>query len=392
MEDRLNGIFNIQDYGADPTGKISASAAIQAAIDAAAAYNDGQGGVVLVPPGTYLCSDIHLKREVRMIGMGTWGYRTTGDCVLQLEDKQDAICVLDLSLAYSATVENLVLQGRGESPDASMTHGFYLSHPDIGRAGGQKEENIPTLRHCKAEDFSGDGIHYDNVWCFRITGCQVRKCRNGLYLKGVDGFILDNWFSRNREWGIYCDGLSSANSAVMVTACRVEWNGQGGFHLDSAGKWQIANCNFDKNFGPALECVSCGNRRCPTSFGITATGNIFNRCGYTPEEARSAHVLLDNVFDVCLTGNVFLAGADDDHTGPVYPVYSVIAHGLKNTVITQNVMQNSCTKRQLLDRGEHYTPQSAEDENAGLVWQNNFGAPASAACYAYGKYFMPSKD
>ena len=386
-----NGIYNILDFGADPSGKESSTKAIQQAIDAAGSFGDGQGGVVLVPPGTYLCHDLQMHSCVRLQGCATWGYRNIGNCVLRLEDTEDARCMINLTGAFSCTVADLVLQGTGEAEDR-MVHGVYLYLERLGRHGGLKEENIPTIRNCKMEDFSGDGIHFHNIWCFRVASCQMRRCRNGLYLRGVDGFIIDNWFSRNREWGIFCDAESGANSAVMVTSCRIEWNGAGGFLLDSASKWQITNCNFDKNFGPAIHCASSGNRRCPHSFGASITGNIFNRCGYTDDEERSFHLIMDGVYNMVVTGNTFLAGADDNHTGPVFPKYSIKVKDLKSVVIANNVLQNACTKQQLVDHGGHYEPKGEGDENSGLIYANNVGGIVPQSCYADARYFAYRKD
>ena len=57
------GLFNVRTYGATGDGKTVDTPAINKAIEAAAAAG---GGVVLFPPGMYLCFSIHLKSHVRL--------------------------------------------------------------------------------------------------------------------------------------------------------------------------------------------------------------------------------------------------------------------------------------------------------------------------------------
>ena len=72
----INGaVFNAVDYGADPTGVVNSTVAIQAAVDAAnAAYTNvgfGSGGnVVYLPAGKYLYNGIILKAGVNLQGAG----------------------------------------------------------------------------------------------------------------------------------------------------------------------------------------------------------------------------------------------------------------------------------------------------------------------------------
>ncbi len=56
-------IFSVRQYGATGDGKTLDTAAVNRAIDAAAAAG---GGLVLFPPGTYLCFSIHLKSNVHL--------------------------------------------------------------------------------------------------------------------------------------------------------------------------------------------------------------------------------------------------------------------------------------------------------------------------------------
>lgn len=392
--------IDILSYGADPSGERDSTEAIQRALDEAAKKTGGRGGMVYVPEGIYLCADLQMRAGVTLQGCASWGYRRIGGCILKLnQKKKDAVCLLNLTGAYGCTVSHLTISGtdhpRGKEcgsyrEDGNGIHGIYLSYPDMGTRGGKTEEDIPTLEHCKICGFSGDAVHYHNVWCFRIRHCQLCDSQNGLYLRGVDGFILDNWFSANREWGIYT-GEDGYNSSVIVTACRVEWNRAGGFFITGARNWQITANSFDRNFGPAVRLDSNHSRVIPYSNTISVTGNNFNRSGVGREGDDAAHLVLNEVYSVTVTGNTFMAGAQDNYQGEVSPKYAIAVRSLKSVVICSNAMQNACTERLLVDHGGHFAKGVPEDTLDGLIYRDNPGCVTLPECYKVPGYFLSVK-
>lgn len=62
---QANGFFSILDFGAVGDGKTDCTAAIQAAVDAAAKG----GGTVWIPAGHFLTGEIRLVPGVNMLGM-----------------------------------------------------------------------------------------------------------------------------------------------------------------------------------------------------------------------------------------------------------------------------------------------------------------------------------
>jgi hypothetical protein len=75
VDNALAGVFNILDYGADPTGVTNSTTAIQAAATAARAStlpHSSTNGRVYAPQGTYLYSDEIDMRDVPFTGQG-WG-------------------------------------------------------------------------------------------------------------------------------------------------------------------------------------------------------------------------------------------------------------------------------------------------------------------------------
>ncbi len=56
-------VFNVREFGAIGDGVATNTTAVQSAIDAASAAG---GGVVQIPPGTYLCGPIHLANQINL--------------------------------------------------------------------------------------------------------------------------------------------------------------------------------------------------------------------------------------------------------------------------------------------------------------------------------------
>ena len=97
------GVFDISRFGAVPDGKSDCTMAIQNAIDAAS----GQGGVVLVPVGRWLCKGhLELKMGVHLAGLNqaaqSWE-PATGSMLLATEgrDHEDAPAFIEMRSSTS---------------------------------------------------------------------------------------------------------------------------------------------------------------------------------------------------------------------------------------------------------------------------------------------------
>jgi hypothetical protein len=95
--------INVRDFGAQGDGKTDDTKAIQRALEAAGEVR----GVVLVPPGAYLCADLQMRPHSALLGTPTWNYQVPGGTVLRLST--------DVATAVSARRSRL--QG-GEDPHA----------------------------------------------------------------------------------------------------------------------------------------------------------------------------------------------------------------------------------------------------------------------------------
>ena len=111
------------------------------------------------------------------------------------------------------------------------------------------------------------------------------------------------------------------------------------------------------------------------------TGNMIYRSGRPlwnrPGKDCSAHIVLTGARGVTVTGNTMVAGLDDENnegsTGfstveAWSPEYGVVAEGLRNVVIKDNVMDSGALKELILDRGGH-GPGVIIKDNPGELFQ-----------------------
>ena len=151
------------------------------ALDAAA----GVSGKVVVPPGVYMTAgNLKMRGEgVSLEGSPAWSFRNDGASVLKL-CSENADCMLDISGAFGCTIKGISMNG-----------------------GGQ--EDTPTVDDCRIGDFTGDGLHFEHIWCFSVRHSMIYRNRGaGLLLSGWDAFIIDNWFTNNSRGGIRSCGNS----------------------------------------------------------------------------------------------------------------------------------------------------------------------------------------
>ncbi len=335
-------IFNIEDYGAVADGKTDCTEFIQKAIDDAATCE----GVVFVPSGKFLCGKIQLREHMTLQGNAAWSYRRDGGSTLVL-CRDDVDCMIDITGAYGCSILSLCINGNNVGKGI---HGLQI---DWGEKNPWIEEDTPRIDGCKISHFTGDGIYLNHVWCFSLRHNMISDNEgNGLYIKGWDGFILDNWFSGNRQYGIYSD---EEMSSITITSNRVEWNFLAGFKFLNPINVNVTGNYFDASGGPALDMDNPKGKR---AINVTMTGNIFHRSGMPKlrgdREACSCHVVMTRCMSCVLTSNVFYYGIDDNgNSSMLCPQTGIMLKKLKNCVITNNTMMNCSTETVCVDSGEH---------------------------------------
>ena len=339
--------FDITGFGAVPDGITDCTAAVQKALDSASTCM----GTVIVPPGVYKVGHLKMKGQgVSIVGTAAWTYRSDGASIFSLNDAETD-CMIDVSGAFGASIMGMSLAGEklGEN-----VHGVKLWWPEYN---GGAEEDCPTIDNCRIGNFSGDGVHFEHVWCFSVRHSMLHNnvgC--GLYIDGWDGFLVDNWFSCNMNGGILGGPIAAS---VTATGNRVEWNHRGGFVLPCANSFNVTGNFFDRSFGPALQF---GGRDGKTASLITVTGNIFRRSGARDNQSdtfehpdMNSHLAMYNCRDAVVTGNSMATGKHDGGGGALSPDYSFIIDNCTDSIFKDNVMSKAALVENVILRGDDST-------------------------------------
>jgi hypothetical protein len=329
-------LLDARKLGAAGDGKTDDTAALQRAIDAAAAA----GGGVFVPPGVYLTKELHVRPGIAIIGIAAWNYSGPGGSVLRLADAASP-CLLNLTDARGSSIESLALDGRDLGTNV---HGIF-----VNRTAYAEHEDGFRIDRCQVAHFSGDGANLSCAWCFSVRHCMLAFNKgDGLNLRGWDGYLVDNWFSGNQRAGF---AARLENASVTFTANRVEWNGEENMLITGADGYQITGNFFDRA-GTCGIALRKGGSACSQ---ITITGNFIKRSGkLAPADSHgSSQIFMDGCQGVTCVGNCIWSGRDDGGAGTYTPSYGIVYQGLRNCVIRDNVLHDGALKQLLLDLGGH---------------------------------------
>lgn len=355
----METVFDITSFGALGDGETDCTDAIQQALNAAGEVK----GAVLVPPGRYRVGTLTVPAGVHIKGDHAWAFRRPGTSILEPADENQP-CLLDISGGIGCTISGLSLEGNHMG---QHMHGILLYHDDYNGGG---TEDTPTIEDCKVNNFSGNAVHLEHVWCFSLRHCMLSHCGgSGLFVDGWDGFVLDNWFSGNKGAGFL--GGPTVNS-ITATGNRVEWNTAGGFCLQNGNSMNITGNYFDRSGGPGLRLCAKDDQQLDT---ICVTGNIFYRsgagdCSNPPEDMlESAHIRMEGCINCTVSANAFRMGENDGGGGTRGPENVFVIRHLKDCVFSANAVSSGSAKKVFLDNGEH---------QGDVILQNNVGDPTGS--------------
>jgi polygalacturonase len=294
--------FDVTAFGAKGDGQVVDTAAINKAIDAAAAAG---GGTVVFPAGTYLSYSIHLKSHVSL-------FLSDGSTILGADTPADGASAYDLaepnepwekyqdyghshwhnSLIWGENLKNISIYGPGLIWGKGLSRGENWG--PVAEKPGVANKAI-ALKNCQnvlLRDFSIlHGGHFgilatgvDNLTIDNLTidtqrdGIDVDCCRNVRLSKCSvnspwdDGICLKSSFAlgyaRPTErvtisdcyvTGIYEEGsMLDASYKRFPDSAQVDRNGRIKFGTESNGGFKniaVSNCVFDGCFGLAIISV-----------------------------------------------------------------------------------------------------------------------------------------
>jgi polygalacturonase len=315
------GLFDVRKYGATGDGKTLDTDAVNHAIEAAFAAG---GGVVVFPPGTYLCFSIHLKTQVHLhLLQGSTivaadsplpgeqtGYR--GGSYDAAEPKTTWDAYQDYGHNHW---HNSLLWGE-DIHDLSITGPGLIWGKGLSNGRGRKGDGAPFI--AEQAGVGNKAIALKNCHNVLLRDFSILKAGHfGLLLTGVDNITIDNLKIDTDRDGMDIDCCQN----VRVSNCTVNspWDDgicpKSSFALGYARPTRnvtISNCwvtgyyelgsvldGTFKKFAPEAHVPRTGRIKCGTEsnggfINITISNCVFEGCqGYALETVDGA--LLEDI-------------------------------------------------------------------------------------------------
>lgn len=253
-----SGIYNVRDFGAQGDGVTLDTKAIQSAINTCA---QAQGGMVLIPPGTFVTGTLELKSNVtlhiaaqgKILGTGdgkqyyaaeaipTTGEWTMGDG--------------NVGLIFAANAENVSIEGKGtidgqgvlfksavkgEVPPAGISGNkrphhllFYkcknLSVKDIFLTNSAyhsvrvcvcKEVKLDGVRIHSRVIHNNDGFHFISSEHVHVSNCDVKCQDDACALFGSNKYVTITNCSFSTRWSVFRFGGGYSEN-ITVSNCLI---------------------------------------------------------------------------------------------------------------------------------------------------------------------------
>jgi len=245
------GVFNVRDFGATGTGTALDTKALQSAVDAVAPA----GGVVYLPPGTYLSGTLFLKSHVSLhleAGARLLGSTNLADYpVVRPSLRSYTDSYVNQSLIYAENLENVSLFGRGTlDGQGAAFKGGYLARPFLIRMINCRNVRVADLtlkdspmwvqHYLACEDLSirglaihsrcnanNDGIDIDACQKVRISDCEVFSGDDAIAIKSTMDRPCRDVAVTNCVVSSLCNGLKLGTESVggfdniVITNCTV---------------------------------------------------------------------------------------------------------------------------------------------------------------------------
>ncbi|WP_018334384.1 glycoside hydrolase family 28 protein [Actinomycetospora chiangmaiensis] len=191
-----NGPLDVRAFGARGDGTTRDTAAIQAAVDAAAARG---GGTVLLPAGTFLSGTVELRSDVTL-------HLSPGATLLGSPDIADypahdlGVRDLDIggrrvwALLYARDAERVTIEGAGTIDGSGRAFPKVLT-PDPEIATGPRPRMV-FLRGCRSVALRDVTLREAGMWTVHLAQCEDVQVRGLTVLSSQhvhqDGIVVDS--------------------------------------------------------------------------------------------------------------------------------------------------------------------------------------------------------
>jgi len=315
---RFGDIVNVLDYGADATGATDSTAAIQAALDAAA------GGTTYFPAGTYIVNSANLEVDDN-------GARLAGDGV---------------SSKIELTGYSIKVPADDDAADYEDIRfvDLYMKRTDAGGpvvelAGSEGNGNWIYAASFTACKFEGGSIGVDLEGCENVTFDRCRFIDCTKHINAADSteipvvhcVILNCWF-KGHTYGVYLEGArsvtmrgcfftgTSANDVVVHDRCR---------------DIEVDSCRFE-DASPDPSIILGNDPASPTnSEGLRVINCLFEHTGTT----KNHFIKMQRAIRVLIEGCSFYGSQDKDIEN--VPAATNSTSGFFDNNYTDNVLSDT---------------------------------------------------
>lgn len=309
-------VYNVLDYGADPTGIASSTAAIQAAINAAAATQGAAsgGGVVYLPTGVYLSGALTISNPfVSMLG--------DGPTSSQIKSSGAVNPLLKISYAtaaapsnYSMFVRDLKFVGGGSANNILMIQNIAWFH--IQNCWFENDAStvttvslasalVGTFENCIIRGGTSYGVHI-----YQETGYAGEP--------NLLTFNVCNIYN-SEVFGLYANGTTqlALNNCGFEICGTVNDTSHGGVHIDNSSPLGIGpgavfhGCWFESNKGVNIKvsdhAYDSGRTYIHECNAVASGGTItYGIYVVTPSVSRqSSAYVYDSSFQNATTADIF---------------------------------------------------------------------------------------
>ena len=282
-----NRTFSVLDYGADRTGVMLSTEAIQQAIDAC---TEAGGGTVVIPEGLYTTGPITLKSNVRLY--------TEKNCFVVFSHDLDLYEIYDewfegiptkrcTSPLNARDAENIAITGHGTFngngdwwrplKKSKMAPGQWKKH--LKEKGGIVANDIwyPDSASLLAQSYCLDQnvpvITDDSLW--QVVKSFLRPVL--LHFVGCKGILLEGvTFENSPAWNLH--PMCCENLILRDLNVRNPWYSQNGDGVDieSCKNVVISRCSFD--VGDDAICMKSGKDKPGRDRGIPTENVVVDDC------------------------------------------------------------------------------------------------------------------